>query len=470
MNNPVNNVPPEIFPIVASFLPLHATPSTLLSLALANRHIHSIILPILYSCLILKNENHALKFLQKLLDEPEFGKVVREIYILSGLSLATRNGENPFDVLRGLEMVIAAGSLPYIHTLGLHLLAGWHYDDEFRPIDGFGQLSSEFCESLRKNCPRLRGLVIRDIADIGGIDMSGLLEIQVSMPQSRRLFLTSVQDITNLTLNTRGLVSKRGGGKLMKRVESLCNSLHTLSLDSNSTTFSDSAFLMFSLYFPYLRSLSLELFVIKDVNTAMAFWKRHPTLEFLKVVTLERMRWFTNELPSEFLPNLRHLRVSNEPYFSYNLTDYIFQADFTSVRALAPILHQLVSLAVFATVNAQVPYLIRSVLPEGLPNLKSLNIGQSASASANNINVEGGLWYETQDGKFMEQAKVYRGFLNRGFRRVSEGYMHSIARGAPNLEEIGFFSYTVPLSDFVSSFYLGAGLFRSSSLEGQYRI
>jgi len=70
------------------------------------------------------------------------------------------------------------------------------------------------------------------------------------------------------------------------------------------------------------------------------------------------------------------------------------------------------------------------------------------------VNVEGSLWYETKDGKFMEQPNVYK-----GSRRVLDGYMHSIARGAPNLEEIGFKSYAIDLSEFVSSFCLGAGLF-----------
>lgn len=204
----LNDLPPEIFPIVASFLPLHATPSTLFSLALVNRRISSIVLPILCSCLILKNENYALKFLQKLLDDPELGIVVREVHILSDLSLATRNGENPFDMLRGLEMVVGAGSLPCIHTLGLHLQTGWHYDDQFQTIPGFGELSSEFWESVRKNCPRLRGVIIRDIDDLGekpGLDVSGILEIQVSMSQSQRLFLTSVIGYYQSYIERQGL-------------------------------------------------------------------------------------------------------------------------------------------------------------------------------------------------------------------------------------------------------------------------
>ena len=120
------------------------------------------------------------------------------------------------------------------------------------------------------------------------------------------------------------------------------------------------------------------------------------------------------------------------------------QTHFYDVRILAPILSQLVSLTVYDSINAQIPYLLRSVLPAGLPNLKSLNIGQMPSNSGKNINIEGALWYETEDGKFRE-AKV-----TKAGRDVLNGYIHSIARGAPNLEEIGFYSYTIRLEEFVS--------------------
>lgn len=59
---------------------------------------------------------------------------------------------------------------------------------------------------------------------------------------------------------------------------------------------------------------------------------------------------------------------------------------------------------------------------------------------------EGRLWHETEDGKFMEKTKVHRGW---------DHYIRSIARGAPNLEEIGFLTYTRDLWKFVSSFSPG---------------
>ncbi|KAJ3509938.1 hypothetical protein NLJ89_g4951 [Agrocybe chaxingu] len=411
----LNDLLPEIFPIVASLLPLHATPSTLLSLALVNKHTASIVLPLVYSRLILKNEDDALKVIQKLLDEPELGKVVRELHILSDLSVATRNGERPFDVVRGLEKVIAAGSLPYIHTLGLELLTGWHYDDEFEAVEGFGELRREFWEALRKNCPRLRGLVLRDIADNEEdpwLEESGLLEIQ---------------DITSLTVKFKELtLNKSSGEKLVKSIASLSNSLHTLNLAPNSTDFV-SVSPIFAFDFPSLRSLSLATLSLGTTEEAMAFWERHPTIEYLNIVDADwKAPWFTNNLPNSFLPRLKHLK-----------------AHFKDVRSLAPILHQLVSLTVYESINAQVPYLLRSVLPDGLPHLKALSIEQSPSASSKNVNNEGSLWYETAEGEFKE-VKVHK-----GSRSVVDGYIHSIARGAPNIEELSFPSYSIDVAEFV---------------------
>ena len=120
------------------------------------------------------------------------------------------------------------------------------------------------------------------------------------------------------------------------------------------------------------------------------------------------------------------------------------KAPFYDVRNLSPILSQLFSLMVYSTINAQLPYLLRAVLPDGLPHLKSLNIGQKPSNIGKNVNIEGALWYETEDGKFFE-AKV-----RKARRAVLDGYIPSVARGAPNLEEIGFHSNAIRLEEFVS--------------------
>jgi len=182
---PLNDLLPEIFPIVAAHLPLSSTPSTLLALALTNHHLSEIVLPLVYSRLILKNETDAIQVLQKLLADPSLGRVVRELHIMAELSLATRNGKTPFDVIKGVEKVVSQGSLPFIHTLGLHLTSGWFYDsdNEFQSISGYGQLRPEFWTQLKQNCPRLRGLVLKgfgDDPDEPWLDESGLLEVPVS--------------------------------------------------------------------------------------------------------------------------------------------------------------------------------------------------------------------------------------------------------------------------------------------------
>src|SRR5258706_13956585 len=105
---------PELYPIVASHLPLYITPSTLLSLALVNHHVPAIVLPLLFSCLLLKTEQDALLMFQRLLDKPELGMCVRELHSLL----------NPFagSHCDGLYQVITKGLLPNIHTLDLQLL------------------------------------------------------------------------------------------------------------------------------------------------------------------------------------------------------------------------------------------------------------------------------------------------------------------------------------------------------------
>jgi hypothetical protein len=178
----LNDLPPELYPIIGAHIPLYSTSSTLLALALANHNIYEIVLPLVYSHLILQNETDALNMIKRVLDNPELGKTIHEIHILSNLSLATRTGANPFNVITGLEILITAGSLPYIHTLCLHLLNGWHFeikDNQFQPIVGFGRLHSDF---WMKNCPRLRRLVLKNIADDQEdpwVSESGLLELQV---------------------------------------------------------------------------------------------------------------------------------------------------------------------------------------------------------------------------------------------------------------------------------------------------
>jgi hypothetical protein len=107
------------------------------------------------------------------------------------------------------------------------------------------------------------------------------------------------------------------------------------------------------------------------------------------------------------------------------------QARFEDIRLLIPILPQLVSLGFTQSYNGQVPYLLRAVLRDGLPQLKSLEIDQHIYG-LDDLKLEGLLWYETLDGEFRT-----RRWRHQEWDFLTYEYMHSIARGAPNLEELG---------------------------------
>jgi hypothetical protein len=182
---PLNELIPEIYPIIAAHLPLYVTPSTLLALALTNHHISEIALPLVYSQLVLKNELNATLVLQKLVDNPPVGLIIHELHIMSDLSVDTRNQNPPSDVIRRVEDVISKGYLPYVHTLGLHLVKRWYRDsdNDYEPVKGFGQLRKEFWAQLKEKCPRLRGLILKgfsDDLDEPWIEDSGFLQVPVS--------------------------------------------------------------------------------------------------------------------------------------------------------------------------------------------------------------------------------------------------------------------------------------------------
>ncbi|KAF8877822.1 hypothetical protein CPB84DRAFT_1966265 [Gymnopilus junonius] len=415
-----SNISAELYPIIASHLPLYATSPTLLALALTNRHISDVVLPLLYSILVLKNEADALHVLQRLLDDPPFGRVVRELHVICELSNNIQNPNPPSAVIRRVEEVVSSGYLPFIHTFNLTISWGWYYDPErnLKQNEGYGNLSKAFVTTLKQNCPRLRCLILRNFGEYFKsiwIEESGILQ---------------APDTTRLAIRLRDWTLQRSAvDKLFEHVSSLSASLHTLELIPGYMQ-STSTSPIFNLDLPCLRSLTLSTSAEVDTEKSMAFFKRHPSIEYLDI-SLNDIRktkcWFSSELPDRFLPNLLHLR-----------------ARWAEARLLAPILPQLISLSIHRSINAQIPYLLRSVIPNGLPLLKSLDIGQSASVDNDITAIEGSLWYESKDGTFRQANKRNQS------RTVFESFMHSIVRAAPNLEELAFHGSLFPILYFVS--------------------
>ncbi|KAF9535012.1 hypothetical protein CPB83DRAFT_843334 [Crepidotus variabilis] len=434
---PLENLVPEIYPIIASHLPLHATPSTLLSLALINRYVHQIVMPILHSRLILKNESDAIAMLQKLAENPTFGRVVRELHIMSNLSKESRRQNPPVDVIQRVQDVILHGNLPFLHSLDLQILHVYYYHEN-TSAPGLGQLRKEFCKRVKEQCPRLKCFHLEGFQDYnnsGWMEESGCFE---------------VTGLTSLTVKmTDQILKKSGRVILFKHISSLATSLHTLHLrlgansPFDSGTFINPPSPILELNFPHLRSLSLSSFFPIDTEQSTAFFIRHPSLEYLDITTdlmwYAKSIWIASTLPSEFLPKLRHLR-----------------AGWKDVRVLAPILHLLITLSIHNSVNGQIPYLLRKVIPTGLPKLRSLGIGQwesNACPYQDSALQEGQDWCETSEGK---KFQVKRGHQSR---TVFDNYMHSVVRGAPNLEEIAFYR-----DHYLSSFPSIADRFNKLSL------
>jgi hypothetical protein len=161
-------LPPELFPVIASFVPLRAAPSTLRALALTNRQSYHICRSLVYSRLILRNEDQAIAVIQRIIDEPQLGLAVTELYIMSKLSVETRKGKKPFDVVAGLQMLVTKGLLPRLIALGLYLLKEWIYDNSKGGKTILrGRLLADFWTNLRNECPRLRTLILRNFGHSG---------------------------------------------------------------------------------------------------------------------------------------------------------------------------------------------------------------------------------------------------------------------------------------------------------------
>lgn len=170
--SPVLNLPLEIHDLIASHLPAQVRPAVLLSFALTNSRLHHLLLPILYTKVIIKNEEMALAALQSVLDHKEFS--VRELRILIGVKKTTpTSGEQrKRQILLKLHEIIKAGRLPHMHTFELTFLCTVGSipieDYNMFVINQKKYLSDLFWEDLRNNCPQIRSLFLHGITSVKG--------------------------------------------------------------------------------------------------------------------------------------------------------------------------------------------------------------------------------------------------------------------------------------------------------------
>ena len=95
---------------------------------------------------------------------------------------------------------------------------------------------------------------------------------------------------------------------LLATVSHLAPSLERLTLEELGEI--PNANLIMRFHFPNLKSIKLGQFCsVNDGREAMNFWRQHPKIESISIIKCMG-RWFTNEVDSPFLPNLRHLKVN----------------------------------------------------------------------------------------------------------------------------------------------------------------
>ncbi|KDR77744.1 hypothetical protein GALMADRAFT_224973 [Galerina marginata CBS 339.88] len=394
---------PELFPLVVCHLPLYAIPSTVPSLALSDHATYE-------AYLILRNEKDTVSTFQRILNAPKLGKAVRELHIMTELTAAARNRDGvPFDSVTGLIKLIVGGLLPYIHTLSLHLIGGWRWDEKYLPVKGFGHLDTHFWHALESHCPRLRKLALSGLGDKHDpwLNDSGIYEWK------------GMNKLTHIGLSfpPASEVQIDGTDRLLKNITALSPLLHTLDLGFYQKL--DSASPILSLKFPHLKSLKLASLLVY-ASEAMVFWRSHPLIETLNLSDAWGFcPWFSDTVEGDLLPNLKYL-----------------EASFRDVLLLVPVLPRLITLSVQQSLNAQVPYLLRAVIPDGLPNLHGLEIDQKDTTERERIGDKKGCkWYETADGKFNEVA------IKNAGRSFFDDYIHSLVRGAPNIIELCLLEY-----------------------------
>ncbi|KJA16423.1 hypothetical protein HYPSUDRAFT_71356 [Hypholoma sublateritium FD-334 SS-4] len=403
--SPLANLHPELIFLIASYLPLHCKPATLLSLALANRKLHDTVgLQCLYRSVVLRDADIALIFLQKIQIDNSLGTKIREIYI----SLTPDALSKCYSSIELFIQLVKAGALPLIHSLEIR------QQSESR-LSRLPFFPAGFINILLKKCPRLRALSVFGFLDYeeGQLKSSGLYDFALFRGFQKI-------GVANISPSVAGNKDLEYMFRNIPHLTSCIQYLH-IDLQKSKRLFSVSA--IFNLTFSRLTSLVLGGISIRMgdehnlIRTeAMEFWRRHPHLERLELIDrLNKKTLFHDDTSVEILPNLKHLKCG-----------------FADALALANILHRLSTLSIIRSTNSQVPYLLRSVLPNGLPNLKSLEIHQTPGYySAIPQFAKGVMWHEDENGIFHTGRPYLNGW------NVTENFMHSIARGAPGVQELG---------------------------------
>jgi len=180
-----------------------------------------------------------------------------------------------------------------------------------------------------------------------------------------------------------------------------------------------------SLRLPNIRTLILEGFDASQPDLMNDFWLSHSGLRKLVLGPKIIGQWF-GRFDESMLPNL-----------------VVFGGLPHDARTVLPhVAKRLKRLTLFNTHNAQGPYLLRAITPDGiLPVLRSLSIHLLTLPQSITINMltphasrdsvlEGNRWREDEMGNVTKTSK------SKAQRRFDGNYIMSISNAAPHLEEL----------------------------------
>lgn len=180
----IDSLPIELLTEIATSIRLHATPSTLLSLAITNHTLYDNIYPFLYSQVILRNKGDAMQAITKILDNPKLGRHVRGLHIMYNPIWESKLN---FDVTAGVERLISRGLLPYLRIFAFYALSTLicYYPK------GCGRFSANFWGNLVEKCPLVKDIVV------SGPEVSFFIPwIQESRADELRTFSVSPTEIS----------------------------------------------------------------------------------------------------------------------------------------------------------------------------------------------------------------------------------------------------------------------------------
>ncbi|KAG6855981.1 hypothetical protein H0H87_008694 [Tephrocybe sp. NHM501043] len=383
---------PELFPVIFNHIPLSSRIPTILSVALASHLLHDAIIPhVLYRDVRLINEDRALHVLRRFIsstqactgESQDKGNITTPTQYIRHICIELDGGDVP---LKELQRLIDINGLPNLVVLTLN-------------IKQDAPLPPTLWRSFKEKC-----------SDLKEVHLTGIAQDHNAQWIQPELFAIQVR------IEIHGLNTDLDLGTL--NLSAIPPNLHTLELRMRDFDYDIDAAGVGGLLFkvmPHLRTLILDDFKIGNSALTKQFWIAHPGLERLELLARVTGNWF-EDFESGMLPNLKFLK-----------------SNYSSAKILLPhVANQLVSLYLLETYNAQAPYLLRAVPEYGrLPALSSLGIHRTSGNSNNNRKYEGHRWREDENGAVMEIDP-----RANATRRFDGNYLMSIAKAAPNLEEL----------------------------------